>query len=62
MSHIDRQAFAEMNEQLGIAVEHVVRVCCVDWGFETGGETSMEAAAAAEMVGVAVGSVGCCCC
>ena len=62
MSHIDRQAFAEMNEQLGIDEEHVVRVCCVDWGFETGGETSMEAAVAAETVEVVVGSAGCCCC
>ena len=51
-----------MNEHIGIVEEHVVRDGCVDWGSETGSETSMEAAAAAETVEVVVGSAGCCCC
>ena len=62
MGRIVQQAFAEMNEQIGIVEEHVVRDGCVDWGSESGSETSMEAAAAAETVEVVVGSAGCCCC
>ena len=61
MGRIVQQAFAEMNEQIGIVEEHVVRDGCVDWGSESGGETSMEVAAAAETVGVVVGNAGCCC-
>ena len=61
MGRIVRQAFAEMNEQIGIVEEHVVRDGCVDWGSETGGETSMEAAVAAETMEVVVGNAGFCC-
>ena len=61
MDRIVQQAFAERNEQSEIVEEHVVRDDWVDRGSESGGETSMEVAAAAETVEVVVGNAGCCC-